>query len=427
MRKRSSVLLCISVIALGMISCATESNSEDVTPTIAIEHTDATVTPNPTTKVFKEKEEDSFSKVVTKTDGLCEQLEQLKTPIAETYNKANRMLSVDVAHGGLEGFSYFCVDETTGVIYFVNQSEDDYLYRIKDGEIALALAMPVKELYPYQGVIYFMVDDCYGKYELQEMKSGDIYCYTPASGAVELVYEAGEMEHSEKHKLFVDERGVYFSYEVKTENGKEKYFYQLPFGATEPVVDTEETVTKGWKEYKFSYAPPEYQFRLESRTANEDGKKEHIELSVNRAYFCVIGNMLYSAEKMSISCTNLETGETIYYDFVPAMEKIEIGEDLNSGKQMIKGFIVTEDALWVTTNAILYRMDFQSGEITCADIWHNNNFYSLLSLYTDGKEIYGLNCFNPYDEKSKRTWVRILTDTMDATGEAKVRVKFLTK
>ncbi len=431
MRKGTYLLLCVSILVFS--GCATKSDVMSITPTAIIGPTDTipTLTPKPTTKVFQKKKEESskqstFSdKVITKTEGLCEELEKLETPIETKYNQLNRMLSVDFSQGGLEGFSYFCIEETTGVIYFVNQSRDQYLYRIKDGEIALALAMPVKEVYPYDGCIYFMVDNSYDKYELQDMKSGDIYCYTPASGAVELVYPAGATENSKRHKLFVDETGIYFSYEVATEDGSNQFFYHLPFGTTEPVPDMEETIIKGWNGYKFSYEPPEYKFLLESRREKGNGTKEEIELSVKRIYFCVIGNNLYSADKTSISCTNLETGETIWYDFLQAMEEMEIKKRLEDGERMIEGFTITEDAIWVTTGATLYRMDLKNGEITFGNIWDNKNFYSVHQLYTDGKEIYGVNFKMRFMETSEKTLVYLLTENMDTTGRAKIGVEFL--
>ena len=131
----------------------------------------------------------------------------------------------------------FCLDETTGVVYFVNQGKDNFLYRMKDGEVALAVAMPMQQLYTYQGSVYFMVDN-YGRYELEGMKTGDIYCYTPSSGAVELVYALGTIlgetvENARDYKLLVEESGIYFGYCILRGEGEkiQTYNYFLPFGA----------------------------------------------------------------------------------------------------------------------------------------------------------------------------------------------------
>ena len=443
MKKRKLFLLCVSMFVFGLTGCTTtsngtitptvaiQSNQKDVTPTTVIESTDVTITPKPTTSAFKENNTGKTtvsptpSKIlITKTDGLCEQLEQVELSV-EVYNSVNQMLGVD-ATMGIHGKSSFCIDETTGVVYFVNEGNDWFLYRIKEGEVALALAMPVKELYPYQGSIYFMLDDCSGKYELQDMKSGDIYCYTPASGAVEFVYAAGEIENSQEHQMLVDERGIYFAYSVETGKNSAMILYAyLPFGATEHVKDGNYGASKGWKDYVFVYNndTPEMEYKLQ---LSHRAEEEKIVLSASPNYFCVIGDILYSAEKKHISCTNLVTKETTMYDFSEAMDENEplaIGE-LDDYRR-IEWFTMTEDALWVTTGAHLYRMDMQSGEITYADIFHNDNEYSVRMLYTDGKQVYGVNAPKKFVSTAEKTFVRILTEDMDNSANGRIGVEFL--
>ena len=226
MKKIRGIYVGISLIFFGMVGCATQPNI--VTPTTGIEKNE-TLAP---TKEIEKKETPIPTKEVTitpeviKEDKLLEALKEL--PISmEGYNALNRKLSTD-AEIGLEGCSDFCVDETTGVIYFVNQGKDNYLYQIKEGEVQVAVEMPVQQIYPYQGLVYFMVDKS-DTYDLQEKHSGDIYCYTPASGAVELVYEAGAIEGSSTHKLTVIESGIYFSYRVKGKDRINMYYYYLLF------------------------------------------------------------------------------------------------------------------------------------------------------------------------------------------------------
>ncbi len=443
MKKKKHFWISLGVIILTLTGCTTTSNQDkitpttaiessqkDITPTILIETTNSTVTPKPTIKVFQEKEEPSkkptptpSKTVITKTEGLCEQLERVEISV-EAYNSLNQMLSVATSIG-LGGKSSFCIDETTGVVYFVNEGNDGFLYRIKEREVALAVAMPVKELYPYDGSIYFMVDDCYGKYELQDIKSGDIYCYTPASGAVEFVYGAGAIENSQGHEMLVDERGIYFSYSVKTGvNSIRTSYAYLPFGATEHMQDMTRGAKNGWKDYSFLYTP-ELKLVLSSRTVNEDGTSEQIVLSVSPNYFCVIGDMLYSAEKNHISCTNLETQETTIYDFSEAIEKNEPKELVEQELRFIEWFTMTEDAVWITTGARLYRMDLESGKVTCATIWHDNNSYSVPILYTDRKQVYGVNTARKFDPTSEKNFVRILTEDMDNSADCKIGIEIL--
>ena len=189
MKQKYSIFLGLILLFFGIAGCTTESNNPTPTPTI--------IDTKPTTQ----EKEPTITLEASKEDKLLEELKKMDISV-EGYNALNRKLSIDVAIG-LEGTSDFCMDETTGIVYFVNQGKDDYLYQIREGEIKLAVALPVKQVYPYQGDIYFMIGDS-ENYDLQEKQSGDIYCYTPETGAIELVYAAGSIEDSQKHKLNIE-------------------------------------------------------------------------------------------------------------------------------------------------------------------------------------------------------------------------------
>ncbi len=425
MKKQRCFCFGISILILGMTGCTTGDSQLTPTPTIEERKQEAT---------FQRREESSskeleVSNKITKTEGLCEVVEPVEDVIIG-YNTFNRKAS-PMGNIGMAGTSLFCVEESSGVIYFVNQGNDKdcFLYRIKEGEVALAVEMPVKEIYPYGGSIYFMVDD-YKKYELQEMQSGDIYCYTPESGTVELVYSAGAIESSEDHKLYVEDSGIYFSYSIKKENNLSySYDYYLPFGELEPIKDTRSMTTKGSGNYYLLCTP---KLTLVSRTMQEDGTREELELSsIGSFKYCVQGEMLYSIEKTSISCTNLETKETIYYDFTEAIKK-KHGENVvkeSSTQRVIDCFTMTEDALWITsgTGNYLYRMDLKSGEVTFADIYYNNTEYRITTLYTDGTELYGVYSEKADINNTKKNIVHIITDTMGNLGSPKVQVEDLIK
>ena len=325
--------------------------------------------------------------------------------------------------------SVFCLDETTGVIYFVNQGKDNFLYRIKDGEVKLAVAMPVQQIYPYEGFVYFMVDN-YGTYQLEGMKTGDIYCYTPFSGEVELVYAVGTMvaetvENARDYKLLVEKSGIYFCYNVKGEDLKSHtYYYSLPFGASEAIEDTRCTAEKGWKEYYFgpSYRVAEdgsYVITLISRETGERTK-----LSARGSAYCVIGDVLYYADHISIESLNLATGERISYDFTEAMKWTEY---LESDSKIIDYFTITEDAFWVSTRCRIYRIDLQTKEITSGSIpgKTKGTYYYVHELYTDGKEVYALT--NPLVTGIQKGVVRLVfTDEKDSRWNSIIKFEYLT-
>ena len=426
MKKQRYVWLGISMIMLGMTGCTVKDS-----PT--------TLTPTPTEKirevVFKKKKETS-EKIITKTDGLCEILEEIKNR-GTIYNSFNRMISVRDKEG-MMGTSLFCIDERTGVTYFVNQGKDCFLYRMKEGEVALAVAMPVKDIYPYEGSIYFMIDD-YGKYELQGIHNGDIYCYTPASGTVELVYATDVIEDFVYGHLYVEESGIYFHYTKDNttvlENGEEyqtlEYLdYYLPFGEKEPVTDTKYMVTKGWEDYFFECSS-NLEVELLSRTLKEDGTRETLAVSIKENDFCMVGDVLYSKERAKIVATNLKTEETTEYDFSEAIKKAK-GNNIFERIQgsLIESFLMTEDALWIVElgGTDLYRMDLQSGEVTIAHI-ENGTPYGINTLYTNGTELYGVYMETPWDRSSKGNVVRLLTKGMEDFGEfiRIIEVESLTK
>ena len=439
MRKKMYCFL-LSFAMLGTVGCAKESTNPNITPTSTVEI--VTLTPTVTaeekdkesTKVeaesttktptkaeasssaFLKKEEKEKIKI-TKVDGLCEQLEQVDASVQASYNSFNRILSID-DELGLTGQSLFCIDEATGVVYFVNQGKDYYLYRIKDGEVKLAVAMPVKQVYTYQGLVYFMIES-YEKYELEGLHNGDIYCYTPATGTVELVYELGTLQLSKEHKLTVNENGIYFSYFIEKENKRTYYHYYLPFGESKPVKDTEMMTLEGWDNYVFNYTSSGTGIVLQNRNGN---KEDNIELS-NRGYrFCVKGDYLYSAERTYISCVNLKTGEEIKYDFLEMWKssvRNQSSLEDNSGVRVIESFTVTETDIWVTGfGTILGRLNLETKELSYSRICKDKNeglFYTIIELYTDGEQLY-VTCGDFDGNRGRRDdayFARIQTDTVE--------------
>ena len=80
-------------------------------------------------------------------------------------NGMNRKFTRDTESGA----SLFCLDKDE-TVYFVNQNRDNYLYQMKDGNVQLAVALPVKEVYVWKDYVYFMI-----KEDIEEKKAGDIY------------------------------------------------------------------------------------------------------------------------------------------------------------------------------------------------------------------------------------------------------------
>ena len=222
MKKR--IVYYLFVLVVSMACCTEKGSEQQVTERSAL------------TKEISTKQ---VARPVT--TGLQENLPMVEDGISADYNAFNRSSDYNYVS---EISSIVCRDEETNVIYFANVAGDGYLYRIKDGEVALAVEMPVNWIYEYNGKVYFLVHS-YNKYKLEAMQQGDIYCYTPKDGKVKLIYAAGAAS------LKVTEDGIYFHTEEKEAipDGTlvRKTAYVLPHGGETPVQDEEGHIFEKWE------------------------------------------------------------------------------------------------------------------------------------------------------------------------------------
>ena len=212
---------------------------------------------------------------------------------AEVYNGMNRKFTRDLESGA----SLFCLDEEENV-YFVNQNRDNYLYRMKDGVVELAVSLPAKEIYPFKEFVYFMVSE-----DTKEQKAGDIYRYVKDTKEIQLVYALGTIMGGEQHKLKVDEQGIHFNYSeiIATTDDitrRNVSYYTLPFGASEPIKDTTNQGKAGWGEYYFSYSLAKDSTQpanvmLVNRTK---GEQDSIPIDIGDFQYCVANDMIYSVQ-----------------------------------------------------------------------------------------------------------------------------------
>lgn len=410
MKKKIYCYLLGSFLLFSMLGCQTQSNTTQVSssPT-SVNHevnhsnnnTEITKKPMPTSSILSSV---TKQKVTMQKEGLCEQLEE-KEDSKEKYNAFNRMIDRAV----WEGESLFCIAGNTGVVYFVNQGQDEYLYRIKDGEVKLAVAMPVKEIYFYDKLVYFMIDD-YQKYELKEMNNGDIYCYSPEDGTIQLVYPAGEIENSQRHKLKVDENGISFCYSIyQSEQRSTTYYRNLSFGATEPENDKRHMVKAGWEDYYVSYSKG---LCLVSRTKGMD---DIIEVYSNRSHCCIVEDTIYFIDGPKIQGLNLKTGKKQTYDFTKIQQQTseqligQVSDGIEKGIADIESFVVMEDEIWVTDTSDLYYLNLKTKETAWYKLvnqegWH---YYEMEALYTDGEQLYAVT---RQESNAKPRIQRILTN-----------------
>ena len=388
MKKRNYNCIGMSILLLGLIGCGITMDKEAESTLSII---------NSSTSSREEQE---------KTGNFVEILQQVNASKQTRYNQFHRMLTNELG----ARTSLFCIDGATGISYFVNQGKDYYLYQLKDGKADLVVAMPAKEVFAYGGFVYFMIDS-YGIYELNDIREGDIYCYNPSNGMVQLVHEAGLIENAQNHKLKVDENGIYFSYSIEEKETSEmKYYYHLPF-------DDEKYMTEeGWGNYRFSYMP---ELVLISRT---EGEKDVRNLSMNPFRYCVVEDNLYSVELGSavLSCLNLQTEEKVEYDFSKVAEQVHQGS-LDEKTVILQSFLVMDEELWAAGTNELYYMDIESGVATYYKLINEEGKQcGIEALYTDGKRLYGLT---QKEEDVASVVVRIVTNEIEENEEGILYMK----
>jgi len=332
--------------------------------------------------------------------GLKEMIEVTEPRDVALYNAMNDMYSNSLE----ENNQYFCVSPYSGTVYFVNQGKDYYLYRIKDGEVALAVELPVMCLCTYEDKVYFMLNS-YEKYDLGTGQTGDIYCYTPSAGTVDLVYEMEEKKETKYHRMIVNEKGVYYQYSVmfeEIENGivdrkRLVECFHLPFGASEAQKDDFKISSRGNEHYYVGWISDfETSKKKVALISREKGGEDVRFLPINKLHrYCVANNkMYYSAlSDTRVWVIDLDSMEIEEYDFYDALKKthtdyITLDEQIEKGgSDIVCSYAMTENGkyLWMVDLNTIYCMDTETKEVIAYEQTSMRNYET---LYSDGENLY---------------------------------------
>ena len=314
----------------------------------------------------------------------------------EDCNAINRKLTRTVDSGA----SLFCLDSEEN-LYFVNQKQDNYLYCRKDGVTELVVALPVKEVYPWEDSVYFMMSE-----SVEGKKVGDIYRYLPATKQIELVYALGSIEGAQQHKMLVNEQGIHFNYSemISSENGTTRMkvsSYTLPFGATEPIKDTTKAGKVGWNEYYFSYQLSSTEATSPAKAmlvSRRKGMEDTISLDIGELQYAVAQDTIYSIELGStkVSLFDLKNQNIKNFDFregiLSANEYFQEDKEKAFGENIeeLTSFTITENGtvLWATDGECLFRMNIEDREAHYFVV--SDGSRKIEALYTDGRQVYGL-------------------------------------
>lgn len=423
MKWKNRKRLIIIGLFIGMAGCGNQS--ETLTPSVQQEYSD-----------FFEVVEKDLTIDLTESDtiqGLQETIEKIDAADLGTYNAANSFRSTSLED---DQQSLFCIDPETGMVYFVNQNDDWFIYRIKEDSVEVVVELPARELSIWNGVLYFVVED-YDEYELTGIKDGDVYSYTPATGEVTFVYYAKEFENSLASHMIVNEKGINFVVSVKKEvviNDKtwtllENEYYCLPFGSSEVIEDSNKTAFNGWNEYYLASPGG-----LKHRT---DETAEDISLGLPAFRSFIVGDTYYSMdmEEENVYVKNLVSGEVKSYDCGATLEKydrfINVREESDQNIETLNAFTITEDYIWVIASYVwLVRIEPESGAMECYRLAPEDVSYGVNRLYTDGQQIYALYSVGSVVDKGFLVQIKteeIIARDSDYNNAPILAVEYLTK
>ena len=321
---------------------------------------------------------------VEELQGLKEVLEPKEVPLVEINNVLNNKIE-----------SVFHIDEMTGVVYFVNFNKDWHIYRMKDGEAEKAVPLPANNLCMYDGSLYFMIE-FYNTEGLSNVKEGDIYCYTPSTGEVKLIYSiVGEIEGADVSysKLKVRETGIHFTYTIKelSSDGVMRDMikeYYLPFEETEPIKDDSFGTYVQWKDY---YLASSDGYNMVFFHKDDWNNQILISDTAIGTYF-IVGDNFYYIDGAKICVKNLETGvqedildfyEVLYQYYIEFIKELGLTpEEVNIG---LGNFTITNngETIWFTCGS-LYCYHTKTKEIVKYTMPNSE----IQQLFTDGTYLY---------------------------------------
>lgn len=351
-------IILLGLLCCGMTACSAKEQvppaGGETLPTVGLTaETDIPATPT----VASKKEKPVINKV---EQGLCEgKTENAEKGALAVYNALNNKCAKTVF---TKTDGVVCRDNVTGIVYYVNMGQDYLLYRIKDGEVKLAVELPVSNIEARDGVVYFLTTS-YNKYQWNGIREGDICAYYPENGEVKLIYSANASEM----KLCEDGIAYITSESKQLEDGSQMvtsvpYFYSFE---TETVKKDPERLAD---EVKSGYTVKlDYGDQSEGERISMEGAKAFLldkktgdTFAINGEYrwvenYCIYEEQFFYSIGSSIFRVNLTTGEETEYNFVALFPE--------RSKGSIEEFVMTKDGfLRATDKNSIYCLNIETGE-----------------------------------------------------------------
>lgn len=313
---------------------------------------------------------DSESNRFIKLENGLEDQNLIKT--GENYPRGNLPINIK----GENNEVLLCKDPVYDIVYYVNYGNDNFIYRIKEGKVELAVSIPAKRLFCMDGILYFMVDS-YSTYSLSGIQDGNILSYNPKDGKVSVVID------TEAKLMFVYEDGIY--YEVDTYLGENEdgsvsfcpYYYSYSF--------RDKTVQQIDEIYISMYKWNDLYLTMKTES---DGTWDNI-----------VGYQLSSLDKSEV--INLVDETYLYYTYAfwqnrfyyrPESNQLCIYDIDTKETQTITLVSAGDDDFTIIDGFVyinnLLRIDLETGKQSL--IKTEQESQDIYELYTDGKNMYGI-------------------------------------
>lgn len=255
-------------------------------------------------------------------------------------------IKTDLAMGADNGSVPICYSEKYDVIYYVNYSDNNFIYRCKDNETKLAVKIPTRHLYMKDEELYFRVMG--GDYELKGMNEGDIYKYSPITGKIEKVIKdaASTWMMVLKNNIYYENEEGLFCYDLETDVSEKVTAYSYPCLAL-------------WNEdYSIvAYCPGMVEGSGSGITGlglhklgTDCSMVEPIILEGRNNIYCVQGNTLYCTGTKIFYEIQLDTGEIRKFDYPTS----------NSRSMGLGDFTIQNDKVYQQN--LSYFIDLTTGE-----------------------------------------------------------------
>lgn len=286
--------------------------------------------------------------------------------IADVGINIKQSLSEDVDNGKLP----ICYSKAYGAIYYINYSDNSYIYRCKDNETEVAVKIPSDHLYMKDGELYFRI--AAGDYKLKGMSDGDICKYSPTTGEINKI-----IENATATWMIVLEEGIYY----KTEESN--YYYDFEKGVAEKVIMYPHFVLWKDKYCVVPYCPDIIDGSGEGFTGlglhkvgDDYSKVEPIILGNRYDIYCVQQNVLYCSANTSITMVELDTGKVQYFG----------GHTNSAGEIFLMGDFTAQNNKVYPQN-LSYYLDSETGE--SYDLYKANAGH-ISRLFNINEQIYAI-------------------------------------